>query len=687
MRFEVFRPLLAALVVAGAFGMNHRAIASPVAPSEAETQPALDAPVTDASVDSSLPMPDLGRVRLADATLDATLDETLSEPSPVADLESAPATTDLLEVSPELSPEVEPLEVPSTLPPEMEGASSAADLSASEITSEAIAIPVDMLLSGTLPVDVNPAMAQVTSVQQFSDVQPSDWAYEALAYLANSEAEGGLDCLEGYPDGTFRGGRAMTRYEFAAGLASCLDAVVGRLDSLDPEALARIEALQREFAAELAVLRGRVDALEAAVAELEANQFSTTTVLRGNAWMNLTQAFPDGRILTERNPFAPNAFAPPIRDANGRPSRVFRDQPQLTFSYYVNLNLNTSFTGRDSLVTQLAVGNGNSPANELVSSGFFNSWGVPFTDQGAGTPNNVVVRELFYSFPIGDAVQVDIGPRLNYYRYFDGNRFTFFQTGASSFNSSGSTLLSAIDRGSGIVIRWKIIDPLQLTVGYLAENAEFLNPAFGFNTSSNPGDGLFNSSNIITAQLAFSPSRNFNLRLLYARSSLKPYNGFIGGAVGEPVPYGYIDDGFGGFLNDSGADTLMANFDWQIADWIGLFARYSWGRVDVNPVAREEGRQVRVQSFQVGLGFPDLFKRGALGVISFLIPHDYLAGEQFLLSGGGDGGTQAELEVSYRYPVSDNISLVPAFYAIWNANNFDSNPTVYVGNLRFQFSF
>ncbi len=687
MRFEVLRPLLTALVVAGAFGVSQKAIASP-----STTQPGSDVPpaavqaVFDITAEFDISTAEPEPTKLADAIV--------SEPVSEADLEPMPTTLEQPAATPEPVPEDLPLEAPAALPSEMQRTSSAADLSASEITSEAIAIPVDILLRGTLPVDVNPAMAQVTSVQQFSDVQPSDWAYEALAYLANSEAEGGLDCcrsgldcLEGYPDGTFRGGRAMTRYEFAAGLASCLDAVVGRLDSLDPEALAQIEALQREFAAELAALRGRVDALEAAVAELEANQFSTTTVLRANAWMNLTQAFPDGDILTERNPFAPNAFAPPIRDANGRPSRVFRDQPQLTFSYYVNLNLNTSFTGRDLLVTQLAVGNGNSPANELVSSGFFNSWGVPFTDQGAGTPNNVVVRELFYSFPIGDAVQVDIGPRLNYYRYFDGNRFTFFQTGASSFNSSGSTPLSAVDRGSGIVIRWKIIDPLQLSVGYLAENAEFLNPAFGFNTSSNPGDGLFNSSNIITAQLAFSPSRTFNLRLLYARSSLKPYNGFIGGAVGEPVPYGYIDDGFGGFVNDSGADTLMANFDWQIADWIGLFARYSWGRVDVNPVARGEGRQVRVQSFQVGLGFPDLFKRGALGVISFLIPHDYLAGEQFLLSGGGDGGTQAELEVLYRYPVSDNISLVPAFYAIWNANNFDSNPPVYVGNLRFQFSF
>ncbi|XGV98451.1 MAG: hypothetical protein ACAF41_05845 [Leptolyngbya sp. BL-A-14] len=32
-------------------------------------------------------------------------------------------------------------------------------------------------------------------------------------------------------------------------------------------------------------------------------------------------------------------------------------------------------------------------------------------------------------------------------------------------------------------------------------------------------------------------------------------------------------------------------------------------------------------------------------------------------------------------------AIVPAFYAIWNPNNFDSNPTVFVGNLRAQFSF
>ena len=52
---------------------------------------------------------------------------------------------------------------------------------------------------------------QVTSVTQFSDVYPTDWAYQALAGLVET-----YGCVAGYPNGTFRGNRAMTRYEAAA---------------------------------------------------------------------------------------------------------------------------------------------------------------------------------------------------------------------------------------------------------------------------------------------------------------------------------------------------------------------------------------------------------------------------------------------------------------------------------------
>lgn len=538
---------------------------------------------------------------------------------------------------------------------------------------------------------VTSGMNQVTSVSQLSDVRPTDWAFQALQSLVER-----YGCIAGYPDRTYRGNRALTRFEFAAGLNACLDRVneliaASTADLVKKEDLDTLQKLQAQFSTELATVRGRVDALEARTTTLEKQQFSTTTKLTGNVWFNITGAFPTGDITAERSLAAGgnSAFIPPTR-VGGVPTRVVRTRtPNVTFSYYTFLNLTTSFTGKDQLVTQLVSGNGNSPANDLVSSGFFNSWGVPFTDQtGVIATSSVAVRELFYSFPATDAIRVVVGPRVNFYRYFDQNRFTFFLTGAGSFNSSGSTLSNAVDRGSGAVVIWNITPVLRFTTAYLAENTEFLNSATGFNTSSNPNRGLFRSTNTISGELAFSPTPNFNLRVLYTRSNLFPYNGFIGGSVGEPVPYGFLDDGFGGRLRDSTADTVVANFDWLITPRFGIFGRYSYGRTKVNPVnpAVADGN-VRVQSFQFGFGFPDLGKKGALGVVSFLVPQQYTSGRQFLLSGNGNGGTQYEVEASYFYPISSNVAIVPAVYAIFNPNNFDSNPAVVVGNIRTQFSF
>lgn len=64
-----------------------------------------------------------------------------------------------------------------------------------------------------------------------------------------------------------------------------------------------------------------------------------------------------------------------------------------------------------------------------------------------------------------------------------------------------------------------------------------------------------------------------------------------------------------------------------------------------------------------------------------------LDGRNFLVSGGGNGDMQYEFEANYYFPLTDNIALVPAFYLIANQNNFSDNPTIYVGNLRAQFSF
>jgi hypothetical protein len=133
------------------------------------------------------------------------------------------------------------------------------------------------------PAEENQPMDQVTSVSQLTDVKPTDWAFQALQSLVER-----YGCIVGYPDKTFRGNRALSRYEFAAGLNACLNRVTELINSATAdlarrEDLVKIQRLQEEFSAELAVLRGRVDQLDARTATLERQQF--TVVLFRKGWI------------------------------------------------------------------------------------------------------------------------------------------------------------------------------------------------------------------------------------------------------------------------------------------------------------------------------------------------------------------------------------------------------------------
>jgi hypothetical protein len=540
-----------------------------------------------------------------------------------------------------------------------------------------------MMLADIEAISQTSSMSQVRGVSELSDVSPTDWAYSALSDLIER-----YNCIAGYPNGTFRGDRSLSRYEFAAGLNACLQQIerliaetTGNFVTRDD--LETVERLMAEFEAELAMLSTKVDNLESRVEFLEDNQFSTTTKLRGNVFMHLNQAWSSGDILAEGT----DAFTA-SRDATGATTRrTITDDPELTFQYLTWLNFNTSFTGKDTLAMQLAVGNGNGPANTYVSAGLFNTWGVTFTDQNSGNANEVRIRELFYQFPVNDKLHLVVGPRVNWYRYFDGNRYSNIFKGADSFNSGGGSLINTLDRGAGAVALFNLSDQLKFNVGYLGESTEFLNGP-NFNTAASAGEGLFSGTYTISGELTYSPMDDLNLRFLYTRSRLNSTFGFLGaGGQGEPL-YGLADDGTGGDVHDGNADTYSFNFDWQPLEWLGLFGRYTYGKVHVTPVNTAiNDRHIIGQAVQAGLAFPDLGKEGSLLTFSYLIPFSVLDGREFIISGAGDGGIQYEFEANYFYPVTNNIALVPSFFWINNPNNFGANPDVYVANLRAQFSF
>ncbi|MBF2002503.1 MAG: carbohydrate porin [Synechococcales cyanobacterium M58_A2018_015] len=488
------------------------------------------------------------------------------------------------------------------------------------------------------------SMSQVTSITQLSDVQPTDWAYQALQSLVER-----YGCIAGYPDGTYRGQRAMTRFEFAAGMNACLDRIseliaASTADLATREDLATLQRLQEEFAAELAALRGRVDGLEARVSELEANQFSTTTKLNGET------------IFAVGVPF--DSDDETFSDPDGG--------DQTIAGYRVRLNFDTSFTGDDLLRARLQ-------ARDFLD---FGSFGGNTSWQWGGGTDNVRLDDLLYTFPLGDAAQIIIGANS----IGDSD---FVASTVSPFDSSGQGSLtnglgsppqySFIPGGTGIGAIFQLGDNFSIDVGYAADNAG----------DPTPGNGLFNGGYGFISQLTFL-SDFVDIAAMYSNSYSRDGFGSAGGF------------NLGDYENASDADNA------EVANIYGAQVNFKLGFVELGggamymPVRILSGDQrgdYRVWSYHGTVAFPDLGGDGNLLGFVFGVP-PRIAGMDSRLFGTlglGAGDTRQDaaflLEGFYRFRVSDNISITPGVVWISDPGNDNSVSDTFVGAIRTTFTF
>ncbi|MBD2627104.1 iron uptake porin [Trichormus variabilis] len=484
--------------------------------------------------------------------------------------------------------------------------------------------------------------SQVTSVSQFSDVQPTDWAFQALQSLVER-----YGCIAGYPNGTYRGNRALTRYEFAAGLNACLDRVneliaTATADLVTKQDLATLQRLQEEFSAELATLRGRVDALEARTAELEANQFSTTTKLQGEAIF----AYTDSSIANE----------------NG----VFQDR--------VRLNLQSSFTGRDILTTRLTAG--NSTGLSLNTGG--GAEGKQTFEVGSTGNNNVVLDRLTYEAPIGPAQVYIAANRGKHSQYAAVNNPYFFDK-TDGGNGALTTFASEnpiyrIGGGAGIALSVPfgqgggILKPSSLTVGYLASEAN--NPA--------AGSGLFDGNYAALGQLNFNVGNRIALAATYVHS----YNG-----AGSTLFDSGLDNG--AVVGTSLSNNLSSNSA-SSSNSYGLSAAFRpsdklsiSGFVSYHDVTGfSTGDDYEAWSYGVGIALPDFGKKGnVLGIFGGAQPYSFNNG------GNNSSDTPYQVEGFYKYRVSDNISVTPGVIWVTSPGQSSNNDDAFIGTLRTTFTF
>ncbi|MBE9050893.1 iron uptake porin [Nostocales cyanobacterium LEGE 11386] len=489
-------------------------------------------------------------------------------------------------------------------------------------------------------------IGQVTSVSQFSDVQPTDWAFQALQSLVER-----YGCIAGYPNGTYRGNRALTRYEFAAGLNACLDRVneliaTATADVVTREDLATLQRLQEEFSAELATLRGRVDSLEARTAELEANQFSTTTKLRGEAIFALANAFGDER-----------AGGGDLQD-----NTILANRARLSFE--------SSFTGRDKLQIRLQARNitqfdGGSSTRPNVT-------GTSMTRLGfdGSNNNNVEVDKVNYEFNLSDALRVKVDA-------FGAEIWNNTNVFNPDFRSSGSGAISRYGRfspiyrasspgGAGLTLTFNPGGPLSFTGAYLAPRA------------NNPTDdnGLFDGANAFFGQIDFKPSEALNLGFTYSRTYQNSANGInLFGSQGSAI----ANNPFNNAATTANNYSIQANFRPSPRIGIGGWVGYTEASAETGG-----GGNADIWYWAANLGIRDFGREGNLLGVIFGQPPRAAGGSGLAAV---DSDTSYHLEGLYRVRVSSNLSITPGLLVIFNPEHNDNNDTIYVGTLRTTFSF
>ena len=504
------------------------------------------------------------------------------------------------------------------------------------------------------------AVAQnVTSVSQLSDVKPTDWAFTALQSLVER-----YGCIAGYPNRTFRGKQATSRFEFAAGLNACLDKIneiisAGLADKVSKEDLSTLQKLQEEFAAELATLRGRVDALDAKTAKLEAQQFSTTTKLRGEAIFGIAAAS-DGV----------GTSAPGVQ-----PATIGTDRTNVVFNYRVRLNLDTSFTGKDLLRTRLqssntmATGRFDASSTSNLGLGVANSSRLSY--ESGSVANAFEINRLSYRFPVGESITAYIAPigapedvisplnPLESDSQGTISRFGRFNPLIRIASGGGATGLAVAG------LNFKFGDKLNLELAYSASNA----------AAATGQGGITGADTKLAAQFVFKPSEALTLGVGYANAYTR----------GNSLGSGLNQESFIG-LNPNAikSDTVVGSL---IFDITKKFTFNTWGSYTFANGTSNAGisGSTTFTSWLAAISGKDLFTEGDLAAVSF--------GQPLFTSNVGGSITTAsrttpyQLEAFYRFRVSKNISITPGVFFVFNQGSDSANGTATVGVIRTTFSF
>jgi len=443
-------------------------------------------------------------------------------------------------------------------------------------------------------------LEQMRSVDELSDVQPTDWAYQALKSLVEK-----YGVIAGYSDGTFRGDRSLSRYEFAATLSKVMlwmEEYLAKADFAEMrEDFATLRRLQESYKQILANQRELITKLEALTSRLEQQQFSTTTKFSGQVVSGLTDGSNANTTLPTR----------------------------------IRLDFNTSFTGQDLLRTQLEAGNngGDSISKQQTTRGpnFLGTNGILADGGGLDyveVPNTARLSKLYYTFQPLQNVNLTVGARLNPRDFIDYNSFA--NDSLKNFNSSffmNNPLIvqNQVDRpgGAGAAVSWQLGDKSPFIVRALYVATDAGEPTDGF--------GLFGGRNQGTVELEYT-FRNLVTRLQYTSAT----------------------------VNRTAINAGGVNVEWAFTRQFAVFGRVGVGHYSGFNSLLQQNLSLTPVTWSFGGTIREIFIPGSVAGLAI--------GQPFI-EGDIGNATQTNVELYYSFDLNDRISFSPAFLIVANPNN------------------
>ena len=577
----------------------------------------------------------------------------------------------------------------SSLPPEVlpKNNSSETTLSTSEVvpTTSEVLQQIQRVRQPKGFQVTNNELSQVTDVNQLRDVEPTAWAYEALKSLVER-----YGCIVGYPDRTFRGNRALSRWEFAAGLNACMNTMERLLQenvAVLREDLDKLKRLAQDFEAELAAMGARVDNLESRVSYLEDHQFSTTTKLFGVATMYVAGAAGNrtatSNIITDQG----------IKTL--RPAAQI--QRQATLQYSTLLSLTTSFSGTDSLSVDLWTSN-LTPFSSSIFGFTPNVTGTNMSRLSFDAPpnnNSLAIADLIYKFRPFENLSVFIdavggevsGELLTSTQPFA--TFAPYTVSISRFGRFDPIYYQTLAR-PGIAANYKFNDQLSFGAGF-----------YGDFDSGNPQTGLFNGGNAAIAQLAYFPTDTLGMTLVYVRSYNPAGVGVtVSGQTGslyaeQPFGTNFIPPGTVGNPNPApasiatSADHATFGFGWRALPELAFTGDIGFAFAhaeQANPAFNvNRGDSATIFEWNFGLSLIDLFGQGNVG--SLMVGNPYRVISQGSSGLRPEGDTAWHIEAAYKYNLNNNISVQPGFLVVIHPENNNSNPPIWIWQLKTSYFF